>query len=187
MNKKVRELFKQLIIGGFILLSATSSALGDDDYGDGYKEWVSTDDFLSLAFPNGDQKAKVLWLTPELKNEIEDRLDRKFSGLRIRYWANETREAWILEQIGKERLITSGFIVENLSMVATQVLTYRETRGDEIRFPVFLNQFKDVRLNSKKKLDRTIDGITGATLSVRAMKKMASAALTLSEHIQNNK
>ncbi len=60
-----------------------------------------------------------------------------------------------------------------------KVLVFRESRGEEIRHPFFTDQFKDARLDHKGNLDRTIDGISGATLSVRAMKKLARLALYL--------
>lgn len=141
-------------------------------------EWMSVDAFLQSAFPEADHEAQVLWLTPDLREEIEEALNRNYSGLRIRYWANDSRTAWILEQIGKERPITAGFVVEGGQLVETHVLVYRESRGGEIRYQSFRDQFSGAVLKAEK-LDRHIDGISGATLSVRSMTQMAKAALIL--------
>ncbi|MCP4949490.1 MAG: FMN-binding protein [Aestuariibacter sp.] len=43
----------------------------------------------------------------------------------------------------------------------------------------------DSVLNSRFKLDRQIDGITGATLSVRAVTRLARMALYLHSQIKN--
>ena len=58
-----------------------------------------------------------------------------------------------------------------------RVLVYRESRGEEVRTPSFLKQFKDAKLTRGDRLDREIDGIAGATLSVGAMERMARLAL----------
>jgi hypothetical protein len=59
------------------------------------------------------------------------------------------------------------------------VLVYRESRGQEVRQSSFLKQFKSARLAKGDQLDRDIDGIVGATLSVGAMERMARLALFL--------
>ena len=58
-----------------------------------------------------------------------------------------------------------------------------EIRGDEIRHDFFTQQFKQARLKTDNQLDRTIDGISGATMSVRALTKLARLALFLSTQI----
>ena len=64
------------------------------------------------------------------------------------------------------------------------VLQFRESRGWEIRYPFFTQQFDGVRLDKNDKLNERIDGITGATLSVRAATRSANLALVLSEYIR---
>jgi len=65
-----------------------------------------------------------------------------------------------------------------------KVLTYRESRGWEIRFPVFMNQYRGAQVDSNEKLDRKIDGISGATLSVRATTRLARMALALHREVE---
>ena len=55
---------------------------------------------------------------------------------------------------------------------------YRESRGEEIHLPAFLQQFVGNVLKGNA-LSQPIDGITGATLSVGAMTRMAKTALLL--------
>ena len=68
-----------------------------------------------------------------------------------------------------------------------RVLVFRESRGWEVRYPFFTDQFKTRRLTDDGKLDGHVDGITGATLSVRAMTKMARAALLLDQHARETR
>jgi len=94
-------------------------------------------------------------------------------ALQIIEWNAET----VLEEIGKEEPITAGFVVEGGRIKQARVLVYRESRGGEIRYPVFLKQYDGAALTADHYLDRSIDGISGATLSVRAMERMARLAL----------
>jgi Na+-translocating ferredoxin:NAD+ oxidoreductase RnfG subunit len=63
------------------------------------------------------------------------------------------------------------------------VLEFRESRGWEVRYPFFTDQFVEAKLDQNERLDRNIDGITGATLSVNAVTRIARIALFLHEHI----
>ena len=66
-----------------------------------------------------------------------------------------------------------------------KVLVFRESRGWEVRYPFFTEQFADASLKAETKLDRKIDGISGATLSVDALIKLARLALFLDQYIDN--
>jgi hypothetical protein len=84
---------------------------------------------------------------------------------------------WILEETGKEELITAGFVIADGHIDHVRVLVYRESRGQEVRQSSFLKQFNSAKLVPGDRLDRDIDGIIGATLSVGAMERMARLAL----------
>ena len=120
---------------------------------------------------------KVLWLTRDIQAQAAAILGHPPAQLRQRYWSDAHRSVWILEEIGKEELITAGFVVVDGRIDHVRVLVYRESRGQEVRYPSFLKQFKDAKLAQGDRLDREIDGITGATLSVGAMERMARLAL----------
>ena len=102
--------------------------------------------------------------------------------LRVRYWHRDRRTAWILDEIGKERPITVGIVVEDDAASMVRVLEFRESRGWEVRYHFFTDQFNDVRLDRGDELDRQIDGITGATLSVNAVTRAVRLALFLYRH-----
>jgi hypothetical protein len=113
-------------------------------------------------------------------------IQQVFSGNvpKIKYWRKDARTAWILEEIGKERPITAGIVINDSRIESINVLTFRESRGWEVRYPFFTDQFSDATLKENNQLDRHIDGISGATLSVKAMTKMARLALVLHEEIE---
>ncbi|MBT8117818.1 MAG: FMN-binding protein, partial [Gammaproteobacteria bacterium] len=85
--------------------------------------------------------------------------------------------AWILEEIGKERPITTGLVINEQGIERLRVLVFRESRGWEVKHPFFTDQFPGIQLTAGRELDGPIDGVSGATLSVRALKKLARLAL----------
>ena len=119
----------------------------------------------------------MLWLTPDLRSGANRILGHEPSQLRQKYWSDGKKTAWILEEIGKEETITAGFVVRDGRIEQARVLTYRESRGDEVHYPSFLSQFHGSALADDNHLNRRIDGIAGATLSVNAMVRMARLAL----------
>ena len=80
----------------------------------GYAERVyqQPDAFVAEAFGGQAPAPAVLWLTGELKAEVRAILDHDYPALRLRYWGEGVRSAWVLEEIGKESPITVGIVVE---------------------------------------------------------------------------
>ncbi len=136
-------------------------------------------DFIKEVFADVTPEAKRLWVTNELKPQIRKILGHDLGLLRIRYWQYHQRTAWILDEIGKTEPITLGFVINNGVIELTRVLIFRESRGWEIRHPFFTDQYKNAVLQSDLELNRHIDGISGATLSVAAVNKLARLALFL--------
>ena len=145
--------------------------------------YVDADEYVADAFPGGTPAASTLWLTGDLRKSIEQTLGHKFAALRVRYWRAGNTTAWILDEIGKELPITIGVTVCDDAIADVRVLEFRESRGWEVRYPFFTDQFRDARLNDAGRLDRGIDGITGATLSVRAVERVAKVALLLHDSV----
>jgi hypothetical protein len=128
--------------------------------------------------------AKALWLKKEQKKTLETILGHK-AALRSRYWIDGERTAWVFEEIGKDLPITIGVVVENNQIVGVTILAFRESRGGEVRYPFFTDQFKGVGLREEQKLNRKVDGISGATLSYWAVTRSARAALYLHQELFN--
>ncbi len=164
-----------------ILVLVTGSAIAGS--GDESGRYIETNEYLNSVFPGALPAPKTLWVTGELRDAVEDTLGHKFGLLRVRYWRDGERSAWILDEIGKDLPITIGVAVHDGAIDNVRVLEFRESRGWEVRYPFFTDQFNDARLASGRKLDRRIDNITGATLSVRAVTRVARVALQLHEHV----
>ena len=62
-----------------------------------------------------------------------------------------------------------------------KVLIYRESHGWEVKHEFFTDQFKDIGLKSNNKLDGYIDNISGATMSVDALRNLGRLALYLTQ------
>lgn len=140
--------------------------------------------FLAEAFGGTVPAPKVLWITGELRDKIASILGHAYGGLRVRYWQKGVRTAWILEEIGKVKPITTGLVVEGDRLLQLKVLIYRESHGWEVRHDFFTDQFKGATLENGMRLDRSIDGISGATLSVNALTNLARTALLLHRHVE---
>lgn len=141
-------------------------------------------EFIEQVFDKNPPKAEVLWLDKTLKEKIADILDHSYNGLRVRYWQQEKRSAWILEEIGKEKPITAGIVINDGRIEQLKILAFRESRGWEVKHDFFTSQFEQAGLKDDQQLDKTIDNISGATMSVRAVSKLARIALLLDQQIQ---
>ena len=163
-----------LITGAVLLASLTASAESI------YQEPA---DFIADAFEGDVPAQEVLWVTDDIRTEARALLGRDLRQLRIRYWRTGNRSAWILDEVGKDRPITTGVVIEDDAISTIQVLIFRESRGWEVRYPFFTDQFNDAQLDTNNRLNRSIDNISGATLSVNALKRQAQLALLLATYI----
>lgn len=147
------------------------------------EDYLSKEEFLASTFGQQAPKPKTLWLKKEHKEQAMSILGHPYKGMRVRYWAEGEQSSWILEEIGKERPIKIGVAINAGKISRVDILAFRESRGWEVRYPFFTEQFEGVSLKPDQYLDRNIDGITGATLSVRAVTNVARLALYLSTQI----
>ena len=169
----MRNFFKKHLqwIGlGFVLVLASPFPLKAETY-------LTSQQFVDGAFGANEAKLETLWMTKEVAKQADKILGHTPKQLRQRYWKHGLQTAWILDEIGKEEPITAGFIVESGKIVQASILAYRESRGGEVRHANFLKQYQNVGLLPDNFLNKNIDGISGATLSVRAMGRMARLAL----------
>jgi hypothetical protein len=143
--------------------------------------YLDRDEFLQAAFPQSKPEQGMLWMTEEIRAAVESVLGHRFAMLRVRYWYDGATTAWILDEIGKEEPITIGVTINEHAVEMVRVLEFRESRGWEIRYPFFTDQFNGAKLHRDRSIDRQIDGITGATLSVGAVNRVVKMALILHE------
>jgi hypothetical protein len=162
----------------FLLILISASAVA----GGVYQE---PDAFIAEVFADKPPKPEVIWPDKALKAQMKDILGHDYKGLRIRYWRQDQRTAWILDEIGKDKPITTGFVINQGRIERVRVLVFRESRGWEVRHTFFTDQFDQATLNKDTELDRTIDNISGATLSVRAVTKLSRIALLLDQAVSS--
>ena len=164
-----------LMLFGMYLLAGT--ALG------GQTVYQKPSGFIAEACGGKLPPARALRLTPARQARIKRLLGREYRPSTVRYWKSGPKTVVILDEIGKTEPITAGFVVENGRLERVKILIYRESHGSEVSRPSFTTQLRGARLRSDGRLDRRIDGIAGATLSVRAVTKLARVALYLDQVI----
>lgn len=162
-----------ILLGLAVFISMTANA----------QVYITQQEFLAQRFEHvkSDQKPKVetLWLDQSLQDSLTGILGHPYPKLRLRYWKLDNQTVWFLDEIGKERPITFGVSVIENRIDKIEVIEFRESRGYEIHMETFSRQFDDLSLTEDNDLNGHIDGITGATMSVSAMKKIARAGLLL--------
>lgn len=145
-----------------------------------YKTFQTPEVFLQDVFSNGATvpAPKVLQLTDADQQKVAQVFLRNFPQKRLRYWSDSNRTVWIFDDIGKEGYVptTCGFVISNGKVEKAKVLIYRESRGEQVAEPSFLEQLHGARMQNTG-LDVDVDNITGATLSVKMMERMAATAL----------
>ncbi len=139
---------------------------------------MTTNEFVAKNL-GADSERGVLWLNERRQIETGRMLGHRYEALRVRYWYHGGRTVWVLDEIGKEMPITIGVAIENARVTDVVILTYRESRGGEVRHPFFTSQFAGAALTTDLLLDRPVDGISGATLSFHAVRNIVRFALYL--------
>ena len=164
-----------LILSCYLLVvSPVSNAYTADD-----KKQIQA--FLGQIFNNNVPQAKRLWVTADLKKTLADKLGNPTNKLSYRYWQLNDTVVWVLDELGKERDITTGVVMKNNQVDDVEVIIYRESKGGEVQIPWFTAQFQGARPEDNWQKD--IDSISGATLSVNALKKQVATSLVLNSHI----
>jgi hypothetical protein len=167
------------VTGVFVCLAAFAAVTVEATPG----RYLSIDEFLVTAFDGTEPAPSRIVVDSDLRARMEKILDHRFAGIRIRYWHDGRTTAWVLEEIGKTEPITIGVAVQDATVKLVRVLEFRESRGWEIRYPFFTGQFEGMSMTDRLTLDRPVDGITGATLSVSAVDKVVRLALLLDRYV----
>ena len=143
--------------------------------------------FLSKLGNTSPLTKERLILKKDQLAKIQIPMGHKYKKRIFKYWSSDNQTVWILNSIGKYKPITAAFTVKECKVNSAHVLVYREQHGYEIKYEAFLSQFVDASMNDKYDLNKKIDNISGATLSVNSMDRMARAALILDNVVNDNK
>ena len=139
---------------------------------------VAPETFVNESLGVLPAKQKIL-LQGEVQDAVRSVYGGRYPAFSIPYWEQDGARVWILKARGKHGYVQAGFVVRDGRLCSASVLSSKEQRGRFIETSRFLKQFDGAGLKESRKIDRRIDGVSGATLSVNAMKKIARLALVL--------
>ncbi len=151
-------------------------------------EYLNAEQAAKSIFPEADKFSYApVALSKEQMKEIQKR-----SGIMQR-WSKQ--DVWRAEKngkligyfitdnvIGKHEFITYGTGLSLDGHVrGIEIMTYKETRGDEVRQSSWRNIFKGKTLNDPFKLNKDIPNISGATLSCKNIMNGVKRLLVLQD------
>ena len=156
----------------FILILISTILFGGSPIRDATEKYINSqfEDSISINMHN-------LILDSELKALVQNRVKQRFYRDELYYWTisnNDTTIAYALMDnvLGKSMPITFLLILNNEgSILATEVIKYREAYGGEVGNKNWLAQFINSTETSQFKVGKNIDGISGATISVNSLSK----------------
>ena len=89
--------------------------------------YLEPEQFLIEVFGEAKPDPKILWITKDLRVVTKQIMTHSKGPRRIRYWAEGSQSAWILEEIGKVKPITTGIVIKDGRIERVSVLIYRES------------------------------------------------------------
>lgn len=142
--------------------------------------YQSPESFIAETFNGNPPAAKTLHVPSHFTENIHKIMEHSYQLSSVNYWEKEGRTAWILEEIGKVKPITTGYVIAaDNTIERMKVLVYRESHGWEVKHTFFTEQFDGLALKENLKLDGYVDNISGATMSVDALRNLGKLALFL--------
>ena len=146
---------------------------------------------LSLYLKDTDIKMHILNLDRQIKKEVENQVKQKFYRDKLYYWTISQRDttiayAFLDNVVGKSMPITFMVILNiDGDIINANVIKYREAYGSEVGNKGWLQQFINFNNNSDYSIGNDVDGISGATISVKSMSKGMQKITALYSLIQN--
>ncbi|RKZ15680.1 hypothetical protein DRQ50_07175 [bacterium] len=173
------------------LATVSSAAMNDDprespDGPEAVRVYFTADQALARIFDHADAVEESDWIpTDRQRTEIQRRLGFLVSEAAFPVWRATRGDrdlgwAVILEEKGRFKPITCMIHVKpDRTVGQVLVMVYRESRGDGVKRQRFLKQFRSKDLDDSLRLNRDIIGLTGATLSSRAVTFAVRKALLI--------
>lgn len=152
--------------------------------------YLTLEEALQEAFDQPDTVWAETWKANEREvGALERRLgwrvtDSTFTIHRAVRKGRPAGFAIVGNEVGLYKPIT--FLVkisEDRRVDSVHVMVYRESRGGEVRRQRFLRQYRGKDLTSPIRINRDVIGVTGATLSVRAMNAGVKKALAIVQSV----
>ncbi len=146
---------------------------------------------FNLYSENTDIRMHIFKLDKQMKKKVENIVKQRFYKDKLYYWTitqdDSTKAYAFLDNvIGKSMPITFMVILNiDGEIINANVMKYREAYGSEVGNSGWLQQFINFNKNSDYNIGKDIDGISGATISVKSMSKGIQKITTLYPLIQN--
>lgn len=176
-----RSLITAMLSSPFVLLASNARAASVDLDGgleQFYKFNIKPEEFLDEVFSGQVPPPQAMSVSASIPSMIQALPSR------MRYWRADGKTVWIFDELGKEGYAptTCGFVVSNAVIERAKVLIYRESRGEQVGQPSFLQQLVGASVSGDG-LNVEVDNISGATYSVKMMQRMARTALVLNQMV----
>jgi Na+-translocating ferredoxin:NAD+ oxidoreductase RnfG subunit len=154
-----RKFIKNLVLG-----LASVSWLSKVAYS---KTYLTVEQAQDLLVKEGGLTHFPVELSKQQARDIGKASDTRVRALKMNTWRTEKGTWFIVDQvIGKHENIDLAVAINTLGKVTgLEVLTYRETYGDQIMHPKWRAQFFGRDASEHLQLDKQIMNISGATLS----------------------
>ena len=177
----IQKVFIRLSLAALVLTGAAASFAQDGltespDGPEAVKVYYTESEALAKVFAKADTVWAETWVpSPGERAELQGRLgwelaEDKFVIHRARKGADDLGFAVITEEQGRFKPIT--FIVHvsaEFKVKMVLLMVYRESRGDGVKRQRFLKQFRKKDTDDHLRLNRDIVGVSGATMSSRAL------------------
>jgi len=153
-------------------------------------EYLAIEQAQQLIFSDGDVFVEhLVKLSDADKDQIKAISGKKQRWDEQRIWRVQKQEqhlGWFIVDnvVGKHEFITYGVGISPTGhVVGVEVMTYRETHGDEVREQAWREHFTNKTVNDAFKLNDDIPNITGATLSARNLTDGVKRLLALHQAV----
>lgn len=153
-------------------------------------EYLTIEQAQQVIFVDADSFVEhLVKLTDADKDKIKDLSGKKQRWDEQRIWRIQKQDqhlGWFIidNVVGKHEFITYGVGISPTGhVVGVEIMTYRETHGDEVREQEWRNHFTDKTVNDAFKLNDDIPNITGATLSARNLTDGVKRLLALHQAV----
>lgn len=134
--------------------------------------------FLEQAFAGQVPPPGQIWRAGDVARRVEQILGHKPRWVRLPYWRQSGRTAWVLEESLDGAPVTVGVVVEDARIAQVNMLTYGARHGRDVTRPGFLKQFEGASLTGHDQiLDSPVRDTVGIGRPVDLMVGLARLAL----------
>ncbi len=151
-------------------------------------DYMSITEAQKILFPQAKQfEEKNLILNDQELSQIKSLSGVRQKNAQIRIWKALNEKdflGWFMvdDVVGKHEYITyAAALSPRQEVIGLEILTYRETHGEQVRNKDWRQQFAGKKLADPFKLDQDIRNISGATLSCRNVTDGVKRLLALME------